>query len=117
MSPGVTSQDPLSKMPPLHGRAGVRWEDPHSTLWVEGLASFADNQDRLSIGDRSDTSRIPPGGTPGYTVFSLYTGFQLREHLNIALGAENLTNKDYRLHGSGVNEPGTNVILRVQWTF
>ena len=31
--------------------------------------------------------------------------------------AENIADIDYRVHGSGQNEPGTNVTLGADWTF
>ena len=40
-----------------------------------------------------------------------------QEGLKVFAGIENVTDVDYRVHGSGQNEPGTNVILGVDWTF
>lgn len=117
VSPSVQDDEPLSKVPPLHGNLALRWEDPDSSLWVEGIASMADDQDRLSSGDQLDTQRIPPGGTPGYTVLGIRTGFSPRKNVEVAAGVENLTDRDYRLHGSGVNEPGTNVVFSILWRF
>ena len=84
---------------------------------MEGLVTITANQDRLSPRDEADTQRIPPGGTPGYTVYTLRAGLEPRANLLVSLALENLTNKDYRLHGSGVNEPGTNVVLSLRWRF
>ncbi len=78
---------------------------------------IVDNQDRLSPRDKADTQRIPAGGTPGYTVYSLRGGAEVIEGLKVFAGIENITDVDYRVHGSGQNEPGTNVILGVDWTF
>ena len=78
----------------------------------------ADTEDRITAADQAaDNQRIPTGGTPGYVVASLRAGWQVNEHLDFTAGLENLTNEDYRSHGSGQNEPGLGGILgaRVRW--
>jgi outer membrane receptor protein involved in Fe transport len=35
----------------------------------------------------------------------------------LSLAVENLTDEDYRTHGSGVNEPGRNLVVALQTTF
>ena len=86
-------------------------------MWIELLATIADEQDKLSQRDEGDTSRIPPSGTPGYTVYTVRGGWQLREGLAASAAVENLTDKDYRTHGSGLNEPGINCVMSLDWRF
>ena len=108
---------PLSRAMPATGTLTLRWS-PRSTgwdLWVSGRA--ADGQDRLSLKDATDTRRIPPGGTPGYGVVSLGAGYEVSEHARIDLVVENLLDRDYRIHGSGVNEPGRNLVLGLELAF
>ncbi|MBL8841351.1 MAG: TonB-dependent receptor [Planctomycetes bacterium] len=117
VAPGVTNDEPLGKLPPLHGSSQIRWDDPESTLWVEGVVTWADRQDHLNPLDELDTQRIPPDGTPGFLVYGLRGGFSPVERLDVALALENVTNRDYRLHGSGVNEPGTNLVASLRFRF
>jgi hemoglobin/transferrin/lactoferrin receptor protein len=79
--------------------------------WIEALVTSAHAQEHLSPGDEADTGRIPPGGTPGYTAYTLRGGWQPYEFVTLTLSVENITNKDYRIHGSGQNEAGTNFIM------
>ena len=71
----------------------------------------------MNTRDRGDTQRIPPGGTPGYAVFNLKYGHQLTEALLLTLALENVTDEEYRIHGSGQNEPGINFIFGASMTF
>ncbi|MEN8783832.1 MAG: TonB-dependent receptor, partial [Akkermansiaceae bacterium] len=75
----------------------------------------ATTQDKLSSLAASDTQRIPVGGTPRYVVASLYGGWQVSDSLQLNLALENLTDKDYRIHGSGQNMPGRNATLSVKF--
>ncbi len=102
---------------PLTGQLGVRYEPAGSDWWIEGVLMGADKADELSIRDAGDTQRIPPGGTPGYVVAHLRGGWQVAENGNVGFALENLTDEDYRIHGSGSNMPGLNLILTTSWTF
>jgi len=113
----IKVREPMDRQMPPTGLLGIRWDHAREPLWAEGLVRIAGEADRLSTRDKSDTQRIPPGGTPRYTVIVLRGGAELVEGLHASLAVENLTNQDYRIHGSGVNEPGTNVVLTVDWTF
>ncbi|MFQ5494888.1 MAG: TonB-dependent receptor plug domain-containing protein, partial [Phycisphaerae bacterium] len=110
-------REPISRLMPLTGHLGLRWDHPSGKYWVEGLATIADNQDNLSTRDRADTSRIPRGGTPGYTVFSLRSGWRIKDNVSLTLALENLTDEDYRIHGSGLNELGRSLNIGVSIEF
>ena len=113
----VSSSDNLSKMSPIRGTLGVAWvsdsEEWEARLW----GAAADRQDRLNSLDRRDTSRIPPGGTPGWGTLNASVSFRPEEDMHFFLAVENILDKNYRLHGSGVQEPGINVILGADITF
>ncbi len=113
---GTKKDEPLSRLQPATAILGVRWDSPEKKYWVEASATMADDQDRLSARDKADTQRIPPRGTPGYTVYSLRGGAEVREGITVFCAIENITDVDYRIHGSGQNEPGTNVVLGVDLT-
>jgi hemoglobin/transferrin/lactoferrin receptor protein len=111
----IEEREPMSRIPPLTGLLTVKWAAADDKYWIEGVVRGADNQSRLSPRDAGDTQRIPAGGTPGYVIFSLRQGTRINENLSISAAIENITNEDYRIHGSGQNEPGTNLILSFDW--
>ncbi len=100
--------EPLSRLMPPQGRLGVRWNSEDEKFWAKLTCTLVGDADKLSTRDESDTQRIPPGGTPGYFTIDLNGGWRVNENIDIWAGLENLTNEDYRIHGSGVNEPGIN---------
>ena len=114
---GRRVREPLSRVMPTTVALTLTWrprEGPWDA-WVAGRA--ADNQDRLSLKDATDTRRIPPRGTPGYAVLSLGAGYAFGDHARLAVSLENLFNKDHRIHGSGVNEPGRNLVVALEVSF
>ena len=55
--------------------------------------------------------------TPGFVAFGARAGFPIGSHLELTLIGENLGDRNYRLHGSGVDEPGVNVLVRLRARF
>ena len=108
---------PASRIQPLTGMLGLRWASEDGKWWLEGSATWARHQDRLSPGDMADTQRIPPGGTRGYQVFTVRGGWNPCANVKIFAACENVSDEDYRFLGSGINEPGTNVVLGTQVKF
>lgn len=107
----ITKNEPLRRTPPLNGRFGVEY---HKTkFYFRSELLFALKQNRLSQGDKDD-NRIGINGTAAWQTFNIYTGYEYK-WLNINISAQNLLNKDYRIHGSGINGMGRSVsmVMRV----
>jgi hemoglobin/transferrin/lactoferrin receptor protein len=116
-SDAVQERDDVSRLMPLTAQLGLRWKSAGERYWAEAVSDLAAKADKLSADDKRDTQRIPPGGTPGYAVYHLRGGVRVTKNLNVALGLENIFDDDYRVHGSGVNEPGRNLILTASCAF
>ncbi len=111
---GPERDEYVSRILPLSGSVALRWHHPEKPLWIEGRVLASAGADRLSSGDRTDTQRIPTGGSPAYAAVSLRGGYNPTENIRLTAALENLLDDDYRLHGSGQNEPGFNAILGVK---
>ncbi|QDU83670.1 Colicin I receptor precursor [Planctomycetes bacterium Pla163] len=112
----VLTEEYVSRLMPLTAQVGLRWEDEETGTWSELLAIGAADADKLSTRDKGDTQRIPPGGTPGFVVVHARAGMRLGEATDLMLAVENLTDEDYRFHGSGSNQPGLGVLLGITVT-
>jgi outer membrane receptor protein involved in Fe transport len=55
--------------------------------------------------------------TPGFASIGVRAGFPLGRRLDLVVIGENLTDASYRLHGSGVDEPGINLQTRLRIRF
>lgn len=98
----ITQDEPVRRIPPLFGRLSAEYK--YRSWWINLECMAAGWQKRLANGDIDD-NRIPEGGTPGWSVFNINTGYTWR-FLSIDISLLNLLNKDYRYHGSGVNGYG-----------
>lgn len=107
--------EPLRRIPPLNGSFSLGYQVT-PTLNLESVLVWAYGQDRLSGGDIDD-ARIPDGGTPGYGVFHLRGRWQPRPAHTINFIAENLADKAYKSHGSGLLAPGRSLRLSYRYDF
>ncbi|MCH2205734.1 MAG: TonB-dependent receptor [Lentisphaerales bacterium] len=108
--------DHLSKVPPLNGIVGIQWR-PNDVLFAEFFTRYAQDQDNLSLADKSDTQRIPPDGTPGYATYNIRIGYQITEALDFGVSLENLSDEYYRVHGSGQNAAGRSIYATLHYNF
>ncbi|MDX2109335.1 MAG: TonB-dependent receptor [Verrucomicrobiota bacterium] len=115
-TPG-TVVEPASRLMPLKAAFSGRYAPTDLPVWMELVFTISAKADRLSTSDKRDTERIPPGGTPGYEVLSFYTGWNIGDNARITFSVENIFDRDYRIHGSGVNAPGRNFVGAFDWRF
>jgi outer membrane receptor protein involved in Fe transport len=109
----TTRNEPLRRIPPMNGRVRLTYS---LQQWFFAAESwFAAKQSRLAQGDKDD-NRIPAGGTPGFNVYNVYAGCQLKK-ITVQSGLQNLLNTDYRTHGSGINGYGRSAWLNIQFMF
>lgn len=54
---------------------------------------------------------------PGYVVFGARAGLRLLDRLDLTIIGDNLTDRNYRLYGSGVDSPGASLTLRTRYRF
>jgi len=114
---GPTIETVPSRLQPLTTMVGTRFSPVDQDWYAELRWIHAEDADRLAPNDEGDTSRIPPGGTPGYDILNLFGRYDLNADTSFFVGLENITDEDYRVHGSGQNRPGRNLVFGASWAF
>lgn len=105
----VSLGQPLTRIPPLNGASRLTWQSKRA-IWIEGALLAATGQRRLAPADKTDI-RIGPDGTAGYAVVHLRAGLRRSFLSGLSVALENLTNRRYRFHGSGIDRPGINLVV------
>lgn len=107
--------EPADRIPPTFGVLGYHWPLSDSLTWRQ-QARYATNQDRLSARDMRD-ARINPLGTGGFVVYDSHLTWQAGLQTTVRVGIENLFDKKYREHASGLDAVGRNYHLSVFYEF
>ena len=101
------ADEPADRIPPFTGRIAIDYE--HSAqLGLSARLDFADAQNRLSGRDVDDV-RIDPDGTPGWAILGAAVRWRPADGWELTLGVDNVLDKRFRIHGSGIDAPGRNI--------
>ena len=113
----IVRNEPLSRIPPMQGLVGLRWEESQHRKWFAVYTNLVARQDRYNPQNNID-SRFPLGGNPAYATLNLRTGTTLGKHHQhrLSLGLDNITNTPYRVLGSGVDGAGFSAIFGYEWS-
>ena len=109
------TENPADRIPPFNGRLTFQYQ-ANDALQIEPYILFAGSQDRLSPRDVQDV-RINPAGTPGWVTANIAATWQLDEHWRATARLENILDKRYRLHGSGIDATGRNLLLNLRYSW
>lgn len=106
------TENPADRIPPFNGRLSLYYQ-ANASLLIEPFILFASSQDRLSPRDVQDV-RINPAGTAGWATVNIAATWQPDERWRATAAVENIFDKRYRLHGSGIDATGWNLLLSLQ---
>ena len=114
----IAKNQPMQREVPINGIMGIRWDENKGRFWAETYSRFAVKQNRLANTDRSDpripgtindpAKEDPSAYTPGWFTLNVRAGINMNDWITLSIGVENLANRRYREHGSGVDGPGIN---------
>jgi outer membrane receptor protein involved in Fe transport len=66
----------------------------------------------------NDDTRVPLlTVTPGWSILDVRGGLSISRYLSAGFGVTNLFDRNYRIHGSGVDAAGISVFAGVRWVF
>ncbi len=108
-------EEPADRIPPLNGELSLEWTAAEETRVTAGVR-FAADQDRLSDRDIRD-ARINPEGTSGWAAVNLGLNHKFSDHWLLDARLDNVFDKRYRVHGSGVDASGVNLSLQLNWSW
>lgn len=107
--------EPAGRIPPLNGSVSLSY-DASSDYQLDAWVRFASDQDRLSARDLSDV-RIDPRGTAGWVVIGARLQKEYARQWRLSIALDNLLDKRFRVHGSGLDAPGRNLSISARYNW
>jgi hypothetical protein len=107
-------------MAPLQATFAVRWTSDDGAWWFEPTGEFVSQQTRLTTASRIARTRrafLREGLRATGCCHSTRVGGAPRPIYVFSAASKNILDKNYRVHGSGPNEPGTNLVIGFTTTF
>lgn len=103
------------RVPPLNGRLGLLHHFT-PTLSLDVNALYVARQDRLSPRDLTDP-RVNPDGTAGWNTWNTRLAWEFAQDTRLTFLLDNIADRRYREHGSGMDEMGRSASVIFDWTF
>ncbi|MCF6299565.1 MAG: TonB-dependent receptor [Proteobacteria bacterium] len=108
-------KEPADRIPPAFGVIG--YQQDFATNWSgKTQVRYASTQNRLSARDLRD-ARINPYGTGGFTSYDAFVTWHSNFGYQLRLGVENIFDKKYREHASGLDAAGRNYHISFSYEF
>jgi outer membrane receptor protein involved in Fe transport len=110
----------------FNGSRVASYVDPATGVFIPTAETLVQIQNRvLPIGSTingvritDNNSRVPLYlSTAGWATISVRSGFPLSERWRLNAALENLLDRNYRIHGSGIDSPGVNAWVGVGYRF
>ncbi|MBL7829076.1 MAG: TonB-dependent receptor [Saprospiraceae bacterium] len=105
---------PLDHIPPLYGKAGVRY---YTSKWSAEFFSLFNGKKRLedyNLEGEDNLQYAPADGMPAWVTFNLRGSFNFNKNIGLQAGIDNILDMQYRHFASGINAPGRNIWLTLR---
>jgi hemoglobin/transferrin/lactoferrin receptor protein len=116
-SDNILENDYISRLMPTNLNLAIDYSAESGEWWLNTSMTAFDKADRLSARDKLDTQRIPPKGTPGFIIWNISGGYTISKATQLTVNLHNMLDKNYRIHGSGQNEAGRNLVVSIEYLF
>jgi hemoglobin/transferrin/lactoferrin receptor protein len=113
---GDTLLIPLDHVPPVFGKAGIRYNEK---LWGLDFYTLYNGKKALVNYNPNGEDNIQystPQGTPAWFTVNLKSTIQLHQQVQVQLGVENILDKNYRYFASGMSAPGRNIVMALRFS-
>ncbi|MFW0737705.1 hypothetical protein [Flavobacterium sp. T12S277] len=112
-----TGNTPLDHIPPMYGKAGLKYENKWMLLDFYMLFNGKKDISDYSMNGEDNEQYAPQGGMPSWQTINFKTCFIVNKNLSVYAGIENILDLQYRVFSSGINASGRNISVAAKYHF
>ncbi|MEI6949459.1 TonB-dependent receptor [Paraflavisolibacter sp. H34] len=108
---------PLDHIPPVHGKAGIRWKGAPVEAELYTLFNGWKKLKDYNPTGEDNAAYATPDGMPAWATLNAKVNWKLHAALTLQAGVENILDRNYRYFASGFSAPGRNVMVALRAGF
>ena len=112
----ISDDVPLGHIPPIFGRTSITYRRDRFFFDIyTAYQGWKRTEDFSPFGEDNEGEAMEYG-FPSWWTLNMKTGLTLARHFDLLIAVENILDKFYKPHASGISAPGRNLILTARFT-
>jgi hemoglobin/transferrin/lactoferrin receptor protein len=108
---------PLDHIAPIYGKASLNYQHQNWTASFYTLFNGAKKLKDYNVAGEDNLIYATANGLPAWHTLNLRANYQVNKNIDLQIALENISDKNYRVFGSGISASGRNLLIAVRGNF
>ena len=108
---------PLDHIAPIYGKASLNYDHQNWSASFFTLFNGAKKLKDYNVAGEDNLIYATANGLPAWHTLNLRANFKVNKNIDLQMAIENITDKNYRVFGSGISASGRNVLFAIKGNF
>lgn len=108
---------PLDHIAPIYGKASLNYQHKKWTASFYTLFNGAKKLKDYNVAGEDNLIYATANGLPAWHTLNLRANYQVNKNIDLQIALENITDKNYRVFGSGISASGRNLLIAIRGNF
>ena len=108
---------PLDHIAPIYGKASLNYDHQNWSASFFTLFNGAKKLKDYNVAGEDNLIYATANGLPAWHTLNLRANFKVNKNIDLQMAIENITDKNYRVFGSGISASGRNVLFTIKGNF
>ena len=108
---------PLDHISPIFGKASLNYDHQNWTASFYTLFNGAKKLKDYNVAGEDNLIYATANGLPAWHTLNLRANYKVNKNIDLQMAIENISDKNYRVFGSGISASGRNVLFAIKGNF
>ena len=108
---------PLDHIAPIYGKASLNYDHQNWSASFYTLFNGAKKLKDYNVAGEDNLIYATANGLPAWHTLNLRANYNVNKNIDLQMAIENITDKNYRVFGSGISASGRNVLFAIKGNF
>ena len=108
---------PLDHIAPIYGKASLNYDHQNWSASFYTLFNGAKKLKDYNVAGEDNLIYATANGLPAWHTLNLRANFKVNKNIDLQMAIENISDKNYRVFGSGISASGRNVLFAIKGNF